>query len=457
MDNTINYARFSEYLTKLTEKTVNLIKTTGNQGLLEGLMQELKNSSDRKELRIAFVGQYSSGKSTIISALTGNKSIKIDANVATDTVSTYKWNNIILMDTPGILAGKVEKHDERTKEALKECDLIFYVLTSQLFDDVIFKNFLDLAYSQHLADKMFLVINKMGMEDGEYNELRQNYLETLSKTFSAKGYDISSFPIAFIDASDYIEGVDSNDDEFVEVSQFVPFIGQLNNFVSKHGLIKKQFDTPIRILQSYLKNIALSQIDEHLVEFYKQYETKLSQSQRDMRRSVTEVLNSLDSSAMNEVVSLASLIGSDDQMSWEQKQKNLDNKLTKYIDDTSKRIDQTITENYLALQNEMNEFAQKDALVKYEDYLDAKINSPQISIQEKTNLNKQKTALNLLKNAGEGVSKFAPGVNNFFGGVSQASGSQLHGIVKEVGHFFGKSFKDGLVILQNLQNVDFLL
>ena len=441
MDNTINYARFSEYLTKLTEKTVNLIKTTGNQGLLEGLMQELKNSSDRKELRIAFVGQYSSGKSTIISALTGNKSIKIDANVATDTVSIYKWNNIILMDTPGILAGKVEKHDERTKEALKECDLIFYVLTSQLFDDVIFKNFLDLAYSQHLADKMFLVINKMGMEDGEYNELRQNYLETLSKTFSAKGYDISSFPIAFIDASDYIEGVDSNDDEFVEVSQFVPFIGQLNNFVSKHGLIKKQFDTPIRILQSYLKNIALSQIDEHLVEFYKQYETKLSQSQRDMRRSVTEVLNSLDSSAMNEVVSLASLIGSDDQMSWEQKQKNLDNKLTKYIDDTSKRIDQTITENYLALQNEMNEFAQKDALVKYEDYLDAKINSPQISIQEKTNLNKQKTALKFLKNAGEGVSKFAPGVNDFFGGISQASGSQLHEIVKGVGHFFGKSFK----------------
>lgn len=44
------------------------------------------------------------------------------------------------MDTPGILAGKVEAHDERTKAALKECDLIFYVLTSQLFDDVVFNN-----------------------------------------------------------------------------------------------------------------------------------------------------------------------------------------------------------------------------------------------------------------------------------------------------------------------------
>lgn len=441
MERAINYARLSEYLSQLTEKTINLIKATGNQGLLEGLMQELKDSSDRKELRIAFVGQYSSGKSTIISALTGNKAIKIDANVATDIVLTYKWNNITLMDTPGILAGKVEKHDERTKEALKECDLIFYVLTSQLFDDVIFRNFLDLAYSQHLADKIFLVINKMGMEDGEFQELKHNYLETLSRTFSAKGYDISSFPVAFIDASDYIEGVDTNDDEFVEVSQFEPFIGQLNDFVSKNGLIKKKFDTPIRILQSYLKNIALSQIDEHLVEFYKQYETKLNQSQRDMRRSIIEVLNSLDSSAMNDVVILASLIGSDDQKTWEQKQKALDNKLTKYIDDTSTRIDQTISENYLALQNEINEFAQKDALVKYEDSLDARINSPQISVQEKANLNKQKTALGLLKSASEGVGKFAPGVNDFFGGISQASGSQLHEFVKGAGHFFGKSFK----------------
>lgn len=441
MERTINYARLSEYLSQLTEKTINLIKETGNQGFLEGLIQELRDSSDRKELRIAFVGQYSSGKSTIISALTGNKAIKIDANVATDTVSTYKWNNIVLMDTPGILAGKVEKHDERTKEALKECDLIFYVLTSQLFDDVIFRNFLDLAYSQHLADKMFLVINKMGMEDGDFQELKHNYLETLSRTFSAKGYDIFSFPISFIDASDYIEGVDTNDDEFVEVSQFVPFIDQLNDFVSKNGLIKKQFDTPIRILQSYLKNIALSQVDEHLVEFYKQYETKLNQSQRDMRRSVMEVLNSLDSSAMNEVVNLASLIGSSDQNVWEQKQKALDSTLTKYIDDTSTRIDQTISENYLALQDEMSEFAQKDALVKYEDSLDARINSPQISVQERANLNKQKTALGLLKSAGEGVGKFAPGVNDFFGGISQASGSQLHEFVKGVGHFFGKKFK----------------
>lgn len=35
----------------------------------------------------------------------------------------------------------------------------------------------------------------------------------------------------------------------------------------------------------------------------------------------------------------------------------------------------------------------------------------------------------------------APGVNGVFGGISNASGSQLHNIVLNVGHFFGKSFR----------------
>lgn len=35
----------------------------------------------------------------------------------------------------------------------------------------------------------------------------------------------------------------------------------------------------------------------------------------------------------------------------------------------------------------------------------------------------------------------APGVNNVFGGISSASGSPLHNIVLNVGHFFGKSFR----------------
>ncbi len=437
----INYAAYQELLATLKEKTRNLLVKTKNQDLASKLDDELDSSNDRQKLSIAFVGQYSSGKSTIISAMTGNKHIKIDANVATDTVSKYDWHDIILMDTPGILAGKVERHDEATKNALKESDLIFYVLTSQLFDDVVFNNFIDLAYNQHLADKMFIVINKMGMESGEYDELVKNYTQSLKKTFSEKGYNIEDFPISFIDANDYIDGVEENDPEFIELSHFERFVDMLNTFVEQKGLIKKQFDTPVRILQSYLKNIEVSTVDKTLCDFYNQFEQKLTSSQKEIKRDVEQVLYSFDSSSMNEVINLSNEIGSIDETEWTKKQNNLNDRLKTIISDASDRIETSINQSYDRLLQEINEFSGKDALVKYAESIEGKINSPSVSIEEKKSLTIQKKSLDLLRQGANKVSGMAPGVDKLFGGISGASGSSLHEVVLNVGHFFGKSFK----------------
>ena len=439
----INYAAYQEVLASLKNKTRKLLVTTENQDLASKLDAELDSADDRKKLTIAFVGQYNSGKSTIISAMTGNKHIKIDGNVATDTVSKYDWHDIILMDTPGILAGKVETHDEATKEALKESDLIFYVLTSQLFDDVIFNNFIDLAYNQHLADKMFIVINKMGMESGEFDQLVKNYTISLQKTFSERGYSVDEFPIAFIDANDYMDGVKENDDEFIKLSHFERFIDMLNTFVSQKGLIKKQFDTPVRILHSYLKDIEVSAVDKTLCDFYNQFEQKLTSSQKEIKRDVRQILDTYNASSMNEVINLSNEIGVENigESEWNQKQVNLDNNLKKMIADTSTEIETAINKVYERLLEEMSEFSEKDALVQYADSIDDKINSPSISIEEKKSLTKQKNSLELLRKGGERVSGMAPGVGDLLGGISGASGSQLHQIVLDVGHFFGKSFK----------------
>ena len=102
----INYVALQEKLSSLKEKTHELLIKTENKELASRLDAELSSESDRKKLKIAFVGQYNAGKSTIISALTGNKHIKIHTNIATDEVAEDKWHDIILMDTPGILAGK---------------------------------------------------------------------------------------------------------------------------------------------------------------------------------------------------------------------------------------------------------------------------------------------------------------------------------------------------------------
>ena len=72
-------------------QTRELLTETNCEDLVQQLNSDLATVTDRKQLKIAFVGQYSAGKSTIISALTGCKDIKIDANVATDKVSEYHW------------------------------------------------------------------------------------------------------------------------------------------------------------------------------------------------------------------------------------------------------------------------------------------------------------------------------------------------------------------------------
>lgn len=437
-----NYAKHQEVLLSLIEKTKNLLAETDNQDLVSKLDAELEQATDRKELSLAFVGQYSSGKSTIISAMTGDKQIKIDANVATDVVSKYEWNNILLMDTPGILAGKKESHDEATKEALKESDLIFYVLTSQLFDDIIFNNFIDLAYNQRLADKMFIVINKMGMESGEYDELVENYTVSLQKIFAERGYSLDQFPVAFIDAYDYIEGVDEKDEEFIKLSHFGRFLDMLNAFVDQKGLIKKQFDTPVRILQSYLKNIQVAAVDKTISDFYNQFEQKLTSSEKELKRDVEQVLSWFDSSCMSEVINLSSEIGDIDEAVWTQKQNDLSNKLSNMISEASDRIDTSINQNYDRLLKEMSEFSGKEALVKYTESIDAKINSPSISIEEKKSLTTQRNSLTyLLKQGANKVSSMATEVNSLSSGISAASGSPLHNGVLVVGHKLHKKFK----------------
>lgn len=441
MYETINYAKYQQRLEQLILKTKKLLLQTANSDLAQKMDAELQEVSERKDLRLAFVGQYSSGKSTIISALTNNKDILIDANIATDKTTEYRWNNIILMDTPGILAGKVEEHDEITKAALKECDLIFYVLTSQLFDDVIFNNFIDLAYNQHLADKMFIVVNKMNMEYGDYAQLVQNYTTSLQNTFKERGYDFSAFPVAFIDANDYLEGIKDGDDEFIQVSNFEKFINDLNSFVSSKGLIKKQFDTPVRVLQSYAKDIAISEVDQNLAEFYRQFEQRLSISERELKRDVSDVLYSFETDAMTKVSALSSGIGSLGEAEWKTQQEGLNKALQQSINATSTKIEKVVEQNYTDLLKEVENFGQRDILAKYISSINAKLNSPNISVEERNNLNYQKKALDWLKSGAAKVGDMAPGVNSVFGGISNASGSQLHNIVLNVGHFFGKSFR----------------
>ena len=108
---------------------------------------DFKEYKQKGSLTVAFIGQYSAGKSTIISALTGRRDIHIDADIATDTTTPYDWNGIKIIDTPGLYTDRTD-HDEITYEAIAKADLLVFCLTYMLFDTITIENFKTLAYDQ---------------------------------------------------------------------------------------------------------------------------------------------------------------------------------------------------------------------------------------------------------------------------------------------------------------------
>ncbi len=67
----------------------------------------------KSQLTIALIGQYNAGKSTLIKALTGDPSVRISAEICTDRITEYLWKEVLLIDTPGIYAGRTD-HDQIT-------------------------------------------------------------------------------------------------------------------------------------------------------------------------------------------------------------------------------------------------------------------------------------------------------------------------------------------------------
>lgn len=445
MNNTkLHIAELDEKLKQLIEKTHNILEETDNSEIKKKLILEFDTLQNRTDLKIAFVGQYSSGKSTIISALTGYRSIKIDANVATDTVSEYKWNNIILMDTPGILAGKVERHDEATKEALKNSDLIVYVITSQLFDDIVFENFIDLAFTQRLKDKMLIALNKMGMEAGEFEELQRNYHNSIKSIFAERGYDFD-FEIVFIDAADYIEGIEDQDEDFVQISNFSKFISTLNVFVDKKGIIKKQFDSPVRLLKNAVGDIALQQTNPDLHKLITQGENKIKASKRRLSGDLKILLNDLKQGIFEKGSILGSQIGEIDQEKFKYEENHFNEVVESLVENNIQKIEKIIQEEEEKIIDEMKEFAEKDSMKNFSKSLDSKIDfknlSPSAAEKLQASVTKQKEFLKTLTTGSSELLKKTINPNVIGNGLKTASGSQAHNFVKQVGSFFGKKFK----------------
>lgn len=456
MEQTFEFGKISEEFSKILEDSKKIVSNYNNE-IVESLAKDIEEIENQKLLTISFIGQYSSGKSTIISALTGNKSIKIDADIATDKTTDYAWNNVLLTDTPGLFTDRKD-HDDITYKKIKESDLLIYCLTSDLFDDIILENFKKIAFEEKQKNKMMVVINKMSMESGEYSELVENYKKSLND--SLEPYKIDEFPLCFIDAADYIEGVDENENELKELSHFNDFVKLINIFIKEKGIWAK-FSTPIYRTISFIDNSILSITSKDNKEFLilvNRIEKEVRLKKQLAYNRVSPLIMELSSTIILYSNDITSKIGVE-SIDFDSVQKEIDIKIKKDIEETQIKIQEVLNGINEELNDTIKELFDSD-LGKYvlDSISDSKLNINNVSLIDFTEIMSNFSSISNI------TGKVAGNVKNFIGANNAglilkakdlASGNQAVEIVKNIGHFFGVKFQPwgAINIVKNIGNV----
>ena len=260
---------------KVFDRLIALLEEKQYSEKIQELRERLHALQAQEKIRVAFVGQYSAGKSSIVSALTG-QDVAIGTDVTTEVSTDYEWGSFLLTDTPGLQNNQT--HDAIAAEAIKNSDLIVYCITYELFNRNTLNDYLSLAYDKGYKSKMILVINKINSEEAEDRDsLIANYIESLNKTLAP--HSLSDVPHCFIDVLDYIKGRERNKERRIIRSNFLNFIDILNEYLSTNGLLCKM-DTPLRVASTIIDSV---RIDESETDEERQKKIIISRLDREFQ------------------------------------------------------------------------------------------------------------------------------------------------------------------------------
>ena len=184
------------------------------QGEVRDLAKHLPDPDGERErpITLAFAGQYSAGKSTLLRALTGLEDIATGAGITTEEIRTLDWNGVQVVDTPGIHTSLRPDHDTISYEAISQADLLVFVITNELFDSHLGDHFRKLAIDREKGHETILVVNKMDRTaDGNTPETRETITDALREPLAP--FTPEDLSITFTAAQDALEAEQEEDDE----------------------------------------------------------------------------------------------------------------------------------------------------------------------------------------------------------------------------------------------------
>lgn len=428
-----------------TAKSQELLKRV--QELLSNIAFEANNMPQEvfesdKPMSLVFAGEYSAGKSTILKMLTGIDDIKVGEGITTQEVHSYNWNGIEVIDTPGIHTTLRPDHDEISYQAIANADMLVYVITQKLFDDVIGKNFRKLLFDKDKADEMILIVNQMADIGNtvENQEIKRIDLEKVTAPYMP-----AQLRTVFVDAESYLDSLSEKDEEIAEElrmrSNYHTLITTLNAFVQEKGILSRMTTVLYRLIEILQKALDKYQpstgdrdidaLEEHLLQerhiilstqwriesaikaIYEASASQIREKGREMANTIYDYDNELDA---NDAI--------------EDAYKEVDRIVSACVDDVVQRITE-LSEDCII---QLDEFYKSDFSKTLHFRLESK--------REKGNpFIEHIFKSDLLSQGSNKIINNTVGTNATANGLKAFSGSNVHQMVLDVGHFFGHSFK----------------
>jgi GTPase SAR1 family protein len=422
----------SERVSSFCKSTISLLSSYKEEQILEWITQFesfLRDYQKQTNLTLAFIGQYNAGKSTLIKALTGNNSIRVSAEICTDRVTEYAWQDVLLVDTPGVYAGR-EDHDQITLDRISKSDLLVFVVPNELFNPQGGSFFRKVAQDMQRVGQMVLVVNKMSRERGNVENLTRSLLE-ITEPFHPQ-----DFYICFIDSNCYLKARYETDVEekkmLIEDSNFDTFLDSLQTLIEKNRLTARLITPLNKAVELLEKSRNFLSTDNQkvrdLLELLRRKVLLLRASAKRFQNEFRSKLKGLEYEVAFFGDEIASMI--DGHHSEEEINREITNSQRK-VEIVSQRVLQEIqdalTEEFQNLQSQLEELETSPLARSLKEFTVSSVEGKQVSY---VNGGDRSTIPNYLKNSTQSINA-----------LSRFTSTVSRDLVYSVGKFFGVKFK----------------
>ena len=396
-------------------------------------------------ISLAFAGQYSAGKSTIIKALTGRDDIATGAGITTETTQHYAWRDVTVIDTPGIHTSLGPDHDHTAYSAISKSDLMVFVITNELFDSHIAEYYRKLTIDREKGHETILVVNKMRRHAiGNTPESRAVITEDLREPLQP--FTPEDLHITFTDAASALEASEETAPEFREMlmrqGNLNELIDNLNALVAEKGLNARHTTALYAIDEVLQTAIQMEPTDDPdadaLLLIYNQNIRAINETRQQLHLAVSTVIAQGTDQIRAVGADLAEHFYPDikqDQM--ERAELEAQSRVEELTRQIVAKTEQLAAEMLPTLGQRLEDL---QATSLHRDTFDA-INGRMQGRDLGPAIRGAASGAAKLGDLARGLAFNSGAVARGASGLAQYSGSTAHGAMLNVGHFLGHSFR----------------